>query len=273
MRLALALFSVLLAVGHASAAEPGPPVLRGSAWDEAIPNYRDWSGFYVGGHIGYSSSRSDFGESGSQQVADILRLTVLEAEFNVSQWVSPGGHGNGTPIGVFFGYNWQSDDTIFGFDINYSHMAMSGSGVDSLARNVTTAGGVNYDVFVDAAMAAKVTDILTLRGRGGVSFGSFLPYGTLGIAVARVNILRSATVRTIEYDGATPPNVVADITESADDSKKGAFAFGLSVGLGFDWEIIPQMFVRAEYEYAAFAPIEDIKLSVHTARAGVGLKF
>jgi len=271
MRLALALLSVLLAVGHASAAEPGPPVLRGSAWDESIPHYRDWSGFYVGGHIGYASGTADFGEPGSSVVADLLRLTLLEAEHNVSQWVSPGGHGNDTSFGVFMGYNWQSEDTIYGFDITYSHMSLSGGGSDSLDRNVTTSDTRNFDVFVSATMAAKITDIVSVRGRGGVSFGAFMPYGTLGVAVARLSILNTATVTTVEYLLGVPQ--LPGITVSGDASRRGAFAFGLSAGLGFDWEIIPQMFLRAEYEYVAFAPVEDVKISVHTARAGLGLRF
>ena len=269
MRLALAMFSVLIAVGHASAADRGPPVLRGSAWDADIPHYRDWSGFYVGGHIGYSSATADFGEEGSSIIADILRLSVLETEFSVSQWVSPDGHGNGTPFGVFFGYNWQSEDTVFGVDFVYSHTSVLAGGTDSLARNVTTSGGDNYDVFVSATMGAKITDILSIRGRGGFSYGSFLPYATLGVAVARLDVVRTASVTTVE----DPLGAAIVVSESRDESRKGAFGFGLSAGLGFDWEVFPQMFLRAEYEYLALAAVDDIKISIHTARAGLGLRF
>lgn len=270
MRFAIAGLAMLGLVHGAAAADYRDPVLRGSQWDEAIPNYRDWSGFYVGGHIGYTSATADFGQQGSSIVADIMRLSVLEDEFSVSQWVSPDGHGNGSPFGVFFGYNWQSEDTIYGFDIIYSHTSVLAGGTDSLARNVTTTGGNNYDVFVSATMGAKITDILSIRGRGGVSIGSFLPYLTLGAAVARLDVVRTASVTTIEYVGgvAQPP-----VSESRDESRKGAFGFGLSAGLGFDWEVFPQMFLRAEYEYLALAAVDDIKVSIHTARAGVGVKF
>lgn len=259
---------------QASAADYGPPVLRGSsAWESGVPAYRDWSGFYAGGHIGHSSGTADFGDTGSGLIADILRNTAIEDEFDVSGWISPGGHGNGTPIGFFMGYNWQSEDTVFGVDVTYSRTSMLAGGSDSLARNVTTSGGTNYDVFVAATMAAKVTDILSMRARGGVTFGSFMPYGTLGVAVGRVDIIRSAAVRTIEYDDGDPPLVVSDITDAASDSKKGAFAFGLSAGLGFDWEIIPRMFLRGEYEYVGFAAVQDVAISIHTVRGGVGIRF
>jgi len=269
MRWAVVGLAMLGMASAASAADYRPPVLRGSQWDSTVPNYRDWSGFYVGGHIGYSSATADFGEGGSSIIADILRLSVLETEFSVSQWVSPGGHGNGTPFGLFFGYNWQSEDAVFGVDFIYSHSSILAGGTDSLARNVTTSGGDNYDVFVSATMGSKITDMLSIRGRGGVSYGPFLPYATLGVAVARLDVVRTATVTTVEDPGGVP--IVA--SESRDESRKGAFGYGLSAGLGFDWEVFPQLFLRAEYEYLALAAVEDIKISIHTARAGVGVKF
>jgi opacity protein-like surface antigen len=76
-------------------------------------------------------------------------------------------------------------------------------------------------------------------------------------------------VTTVEDPGGA--NIVA--SETRDESRKGAFGYGLSAGLGFDWEVFPQLFLRAEYEYLALAAVEDIKISIHTARAGVGVKF
>lgn len=274
MRLAFAGLAVLALVEVAAAADYGAPVLRGSnAWESGVPAYRDWSGFYAGGHVGYSSGTADFGDTGSDLIADILRNTLIEDEFDVSSWVSPGGHGNGTPVGFFMGYNWQSEDTVFGIDITYSRTSIPAGGSDALARNITTSDDTNYDVFASATMMAKITDILSMRARGGVTFGSFMPYGTLGVAVGRVDIVRSATVTTIEYNDDDPPVGGPPQTVTASDSKKGAFAFGLSAGLGFDWEIFPRMFLRGEYEYVAFAPVKDVQISIHTARGGVGVRF
>jgi opacity protein-like surface antigen len=36
---------------------------------------------------------------------------------------------------------------------------------------------------------------------------------------------------------------------------------------------MPNVFVRAEYEYVAFTPIWDITATVSTVRFGAGLKF
>jgi opacity protein-like surface antigen len=36
---------------------------------------------------------------------------------------------------------------------------------------------------------------------------------------------------------------------------------------------MPKVFLRAEYEYAAFLPVWGIKAQIQTARAGIGYKF
>lgn len=272
MRWAIAGLTAIGLVQPALAADYDGPVLRGSkTWADVPPPSPviDWSGFYVGGHVGYSSARGDFGTTGSSIIADILRLTLLEEEFNVSQWVSPEGHGNASPVGAFVGYNWQFDDTVFGIDVTYSHLSVMVGGTDSLARNVTTSDTRNYDVFVSSTMGAKLTDILSIRARGGAIFGTFMPYGTVGIAVGRAQVIRQASVTTVE----DPLGAAITISETRDESKEGAWAYGLSAGLGFDWEIFPRMFLRGEYEYVGFAAIEDIRMSVHTARGGLGVRF
>ncbi len=273
MRLAVLGLAMIGMAHSAVAADYDYPVLRGSQGYDAPPAYKDWSGFYIGGHAGYASGNSDFGNNGSSLIANILRLTTIQEEFDVSAWLSPKATGNGTPFGIFMGYNWQSEDALFGVDLTYSHMSLSSGASDSLARNITTSDDINYDVFVSATMAAKITDVLSLRGRGGVAIGNFLPYLTLGVAVGRVDITQSASVRTIQYDDNVPPGVVNDIFNSADDSRKGAYAYGASAGIGFDWEMFSNFFLRAEYEYVAFAPVQGISLSIHTARAGLGAKF
>ena len=45
------------------------------------------------------------------------------------------------------------------------------------------------------------------------------------------------------------------------------------MGLGMDFLIMPHVFVRGEYEYIKLNSVADIKLSINTARAGLGFKF
>ena len=46
-----------------------------------------------------------------------------------------------------------------------------------------------------------------------------------------------------------------------------------TVGGGIDYAVLPNFFLRAEYEYMGFADIADMKVNVNTVRAGAGVKF
>jgi opacity protein-like surface antigen len=61
------------------------------------------------------------------------------------------------------------------------------------------------------------------------------------------------------------------VTQS--DGKTGAFSAGVAVAGGVDAAILPNMFVRAEWEYIAFAPLSGVRSTLNTGRVGVGLKF
>lgn len=96
-------------------------------------------------------------------------------------------------------------------------------------------------------------DYATFRGRAGYAFGQFLPYGFAGAAAGRFNY-------SITSGGTT-------------NSRDNAYAVGFTAGLGLDVAILPNLFVRAEYEYVAFSPLGGIRSSLNTARAGLGLRF
>jgi opacity protein-like surface antigen len=60
-------------------------------------------------------------------------------------------------------------------------------------------------------------------------------------------------------------------TES--DSKNNAIAGGVLAGLGLDVAVLPNVFVRAEWEYIAFAPVGGIRTTLNTGRVGIGARF
>ena len=55
--------------------------------------------------------------------------------------------------------------------------------------------------------------------------------------------------------------------------RDNAFAPGFEAGVGVDVALMPNVFLRAEYEYVLFGPIGDVRSSISTARAGVGIRF
>jgi outer membrane immunogenic protein len=269
----------LLGIAQEALAQSGGalPVLRGPDYRQVSPAYRNWSGFYVGGSIGYSSANGDFAESGSDLLARILENTVLENEFQVSTWPEPrSASNNASPWGVFFGYNWQSDNAVYGMEFAYNRTKHSMSATDSVSRIVTTSDEYQYDVTASAGASADIKDFVTMKLRTGAVYGTLLPYVTVGLAAGRMTVVQTANVTypaptDVSAGGGQPALPGVNITRT--EGKNNSYALGLTAGIGFDMEIMPHVFLRGEYEYVGFLPVNDVNLNIHTARAGVGLRF
>lgn len=140
---------------------------------------------------------------------------------------------NSAQFGGFLGYNTQWETLVLGIEGAYNRF-------NTLETSATNgAQSASY----------KLVDYGTLRARAGYAFGQFLPYAFLGGAIGRVN-----------YN--TPSG-----------TRDNAFTPGFQAGLGVDVAILPNVFVRAEYEYVLFAPVGDVRSGISTARAGVGIRF
>ena len=55
--------------------------------------------------------------------------------------------------------------------------------------------------------------------------------------------------------------------------QSGIFTYGITGGLGVDVTVLPNVFMRAEWEYTSFASVHDIKVTINTARVGIGVRF
>ncbi len=272
MRRAILGLAMIGLVHDASAGDLDLPVLRGSnAYDMGMPAYHRWSGFYVGGQGGFTAANLNFSKAGQSLLADMLRNTTIETEFHVSQWPQPTeGRDSGFTYGGFIGYNWQWDDAVLGLELNYNRSSFSSSGSDSISRIITTTDGHQYDVTATASGSAKVTDFGTFRVRGGYVMGAFMPYGSVGLALGLVNVAKTASV---SYPVPTGLPALPAFSDSASEIKNGVVAVGYSAGLGFDYEVVPGVFVRGEYEYVGFPSVKDFSINISTVRGGVGVKF
>jgi opacity protein-like surface antigen len=270
---------VMIGLVHdASAGDLDLPVLRGSnAYDMGMPAYHRWSGFYVGGQGGFTAANLNFSKAGQSLLADMLRNTTIESEFAVSHWPQPTeGRDSGLTYGGFIGYNWQWDDAVLGLELNYNRSSFSSSGSDSITRIITTLDEYQYTVTATASGSAKVTDFGTFRVRGGYVMGSFMPYGTVGLAVGLVNLTKTASVSypaPIDVSSGGVQPLLPPFSDSASLVKNGVVAVGYSAGLGFDYEVVPGVFVRGEYEYVGFPSVKDFSINISTVRGGVGVKF
>ena len=274
LRAGIAALAVILLAPAAAAADLGD-MLRGS-FDNGASASR-WDGVHFGAQLGLTNMNAEFGDSTSSLVSYILRNTLLESEFQPSAWTTlPSSTTNGRQYGAFLGYNVQWDQLVIGFDVAYNRFSSLNTSVsDLIAREVTTSDKITNDVTIVAQSSLRLIDYATIRARAGYAFGQFLPYAFVGAAAGRFNYSTTATVTTSGIDNTTTPPTpkYGPITDSLTDAKDNAIVGGVVAGLGMDVALLPNVFVRGEWEYIAFAPVGGIRANINTGRVGLGVKF
>lgn len=286
-RLSAWLIAALTLAGTAQGADWSDNFLRGSFQPKtAAPAYTNWDGVYFGGQMGWSSAAVDYSNSVQSLTSFVLRDSVLQQE--ASNLTAIGNETRThTGFGGFLGYNYQlSDGIVLGGEVNYTKLGLESNKLDSITRIINndstapTGHHFYYTTTVSGQSSINIKDILTLRARAGYEVGQFLPYAFAGIAVGRADYFRQATVgyTTQDKPDVQVPALVPDPPPnfgpiSNTDAQSNAFAYGAAVGLGVDISLLPNMFLRAEWEYIHFANIHEIQVNVNTGRVGIGLKF
>jgi outer membrane immunogenic protein len=264
--------------------------LRGSEVPVSrAPVFPRWDGFYFGGQIGRSFGSADFSKASSSQISYILANTELENL--VSDWTTlPKGSSATQSYGGFIGYNFQWGEVITGVELNYNHMAFKNGAADSVGpiqvpgANLPDGSTVLYNVTVASSASVAITDIMTARARAGWTYDRLMPYGFAGLAVGRADVFRSSSVTGTKstqapadpVTGITPPPIVGALNlprNPQTQAQNGLIAFGFSAGLGLEVGLLPNVFLRAEWEFVQFPNISDMRVSVNSVHAAVGLKF
>jgi len=244
-------------------------------------NFYNWSGFYVGGQIGFGNATGDFSNATSSSIAYILRDTALEYEFSPSSYpVLRTANDDRMSFGGFVGYDTQWQDLVLGIEANYtqSQYSLNAPGTQIGRVEPVDSNGNVWTVIFNGNGSATNLDYGTLRARAGLALGNFLPYGFAGLALGQANITLSTTGHAeanIPSSGPcssfnTPPCYYISLDNT---TVQTSLLYGLAVGGGMDFALTHNIFVRSEFEYDRFAPVSDIVLSVISARAGVGLRF
>jgi opacity protein-like surface antigen len=277
----------LTRISHAGARRIGPAALALLLLVPAAANAQDvlrgafggggsitrWDGVKFGVTLGLTNMNSDFGNATSNEVAYILSNSTLESEEAPSNWTSlPSSTSNSRQYGAFLGYNWQWDQLIVGFDLCYNRASsLQSSSSGSIERVVATSDNMSHDVTIASQASIKLIDFAVMRARAGYAFGQFLPYAFLGGAVGRFNYSKSATVTDIQTPPSGPTVTFGPVTQT--DAKDNAIVGGVAAGLGLDVAVLPNVFLRAEWEFIAFAPVGGIRPNINSGRVGIGMKF
>ncbi|MBC6717693.1 porin family protein [Aurantimonas sp. DM33-3] len=193
--------------------EPQPPVVAPLA--PSTPVYV-WSGPYAGAFVGYNTS-------------------------NFDQSAGASFDGDGFVGGVYTGYNWQTDQFVYGLEAD-----LGGSNVDASGTNATTGAQIDADSNIFGSF----------RARAGVAVDPFLVFATGGVAAARNEL-------------------------SLNGFSDSQTSIGYTLGAGVEARVSDDVTTRLEYRYSDFGSetydLGNTSISSgfdeHSIRAGIALKF
>jgi outer membrane immunogenic protein len=268
---------------------PNVPVLRGSApppapvYSVGPATFTRWSGLYFGGDVSWGASQADFSHSTQSLFHDNFQDLTLETEANISSLkVLGSGSATGLGGGVFLGYNTQWQDLILGVEATYTHTNLNMNAAQSPLLGTSTSPGRVFNgdgVNMAGSGNMDLTDYGSARFRAGYVLGNFLPYGFVGMAVGRAsyNLSTSATITQNIPANPTLPCLASQNCQvfyfSNAAGQSNALLWGYTAGAGLDWMLTPNIFVRGEFEFVQFAPINNISATIESGRLGGGFKF
>lgn len=261
-------------------------VLRG-AQPVGYASYTRWSGFYGGGLIGEEFDAADFRNVGASEITTISGLDAAFVGIPLANFPRLNSQNTEAPsYSAFVGYNYQFEAAVVGFELTFTKTSFKASIDDAESHSYFITGNdtlylAKYNVTTTAA--AKVDDYGTVRGRFGWAFGNLLPYAFGGVSISQINAMKSVNVNYCGEESPytctnppppfpTPPAPIgANWTLS--NQVSGKWYFGYVAGLGLDYALTQNLFLRGEFQYIQFGAPDNIRLSASSVRIGAGVKF
>jgi high affinity Mn2+ porin len=187
----------------------------------------DWTGLYVGGHLGYATGSSDWTATQAGAASPLAGSLDLFNGFNAF-----GGTGSYL-LGLQAGYNYMSPSRIvFGVEADVSFPNLL-SGNQTISSPLI--GLANYQDQVEMSG--------TVRGRIGYAPGNWLFYATGGFAYSFDHLTRSQ-IAGATVGGTAVGGTVEDLFMVP--------RVGGVVGAGVEFALTPRWMARLEYLYADY---------------------
>jgi outer membrane immunogenic protein len=245
MRSAIGL--ALLALTSSAAFAADLPV-RTSPPQPVFVAAHNWTGFYIGGHVGYALL-----EGRNTQVAAPPPLLFPNGT------VTP-GDSSGILGGLQIGYNYQMNNLVLGIEADGS--------IADTRISVTTPSPLIPGAIVTGTTRANW--YATLTGRLGFAANNWLFYAKGGLAAADFKFGGSANI---------PP---AFVVNGISDTR-----FGWTIGAGVEYAFSRNWSAKLEYNYMDFgskqyaftttpavgATLTNVKLNAHVVKVGVNYLF
>jgi outer membrane immunogenic protein len=158
------------------------PYSKAPLYAESIYN---WTGFYVGGNVGYSLGSSSNTETISNSLTGAIVATTTSRD-NV----------NGVIGGGQLGYNWQMSRWVVGLEGDFEGSRERGS------TRLVCPGCGDGPSDITSTLTQRLNWFGTVRGRAGVLVTpSVLLYGTGGLAVGELDTAGSISGPTVQGPG------------------------------------------------------------------------
>jgi outer membrane immunogenic protein len=263
----------LFVAAIAAAAFCGAPVLAADLPTKS-PVYKadpapigyGWTGFYVGGNVGYGwrdSSYSFSADNGAGQGllnTGLSGITPQSGSFRTSGFIGGGQ----------LGYNWQFDRTwVTGIEADIAFSDVRGNGSPAATTNLgiggiqpaNIPGSRNLDWFgtLRARLGVLQTDRLLIFATGGLAYGETSANSSIAVRV-------TGPVIAVPPDGTTLSCVGTSPCVAGSGSRTSV---GWTIGGGLEYAVWNNVSVKAEYLYVNLGS-QTIHLSAVPPATGTG---
>jgi outer membrane immunogenic protein len=200
----------------------------------ASPVY-NWTGFYIGGNVGYGWSHRDFTNTITGTLGAIQNSAINSGNDDGKGWLGGGQIG--------FNYEFLSH-WVAGIeaDIDVTDITSSTFACFTALAGITACGTRDTDV----------KDFGTVRGRLGYAVNNVLVYGTGGWAWGHGTNTTQVTCIGPGCPGtsAVPPTSPAPASVDVNPN-------GWTAGSGVEWAFLPNWTIRAEYLHLQFDGVTE----------------
>lgn len=234
----------ILAVNAASASAADMAV---KARPMAVPEVFSWTGFYVGGNVGYAWGTTNI--SGTEASPLFLPIDLTA----VSTAASPKLRSDGFTGGAEAGYNWQMSGTVLGVAADINSFRLRGGTTGAFPFPSTLPGGaIGPPTSFFSSTSSFSTDwLFTGRGRLGWANDHWLLYATGGVAVTNLSVNQSI------------PQLAPFVFNASSSSTR----VGWTAGAGFEYAMTRNWSVKGEYLYLDFGNLNGVGVLTPTFAA------
>jgi outer membrane immunogenic protein len=216
------------------------------------PGLYDWTGFYIGGNVGYSLGNADTDFNAAPLTVNIINNPPISAVnipgFVGSESVKPGGIIGGAQIG----YNLQfASHWVAGFEADIQASAEKAGTNLSNPFRFNVPGGAGSSLVAGTAVTdyeAKIAWFGTLRGRVGYAWDRVMLYATGGLAYGEVQMGGTNTVSGTVFG--LPVSSTVALGHSQINP-------GWTVGAGVEAALVDHWTWKAEYLYVDLGSLDD----------------